>query len=49
MMNMSIGIVELFVTFILLILSLGIPVAILVLLYKVYTKLKDIEEQLKKQ
>lgn len=49
MVNTGIGIVELLIVVIMALLGLGIPVAILVLLYKVYTKLKDIEEQLKKQ
>jgi hypothetical protein len=49
MTNMSIGIVELLIVVIVALVGFGIPVAILVLLYKVYTKLKDIEEQLKKQ
>ena len=48
MVNTSIGIVELFVIFIAAILSLGLPLAMLFLLYKIYIKLKDIEEQLKK-
>lgn len=48
MINTSIGVVELLVIFIITILSLGLPVAILFLLYKIYIKLKSIEEQLRK-
>ncbi len=48
MINMGFGIGELLVSFIVVVLSLALPIAILVLLYKIYTKLKDIEEQLRK-
>lgn len=48
MINMGFGIGELLVSFIVVVLSLALPLAILFLLYKIYVKLKDIEEQLKK-
>ncbi len=44
----NIGLGEVFVIFIVTVLSLALPLGILFLLYKIYTKLKDIEEQLKK-
>ncbi len=45
---MNIGIPELLIIFIVAILSLALPVGILFLLYKIYARLKGIEEQLKK-
>lgn len=48
MINAGIGVAELLVILIVAIISLGLPIAILVLLYNIYRKLKDIEEQLKK-
>jgi hypothetical protein len=42
------GIGELFVSFIAVAFSLALPLGILFLLYKIYIKLKSIEEQLKK-
>ncbi len=48
MINTGIGVVELFVIFLVAVLSLGLPLAVLFLLYKIYVKLKDIEEQLRK-
>jgi hypothetical protein len=42
------GIGELLVSFIAVAFSLALPLGILFLLYKIYTKLKSIEEQLKK-
>ncbi len=48
MINMGFGVAELLVSFIVVVLSLALPLAILFLLYKIYVKLKDIEEQLKK-
>ncbi len=48
MINMGFGVGELLVSFIVVVLSLALPLAILFLLYKIYVKLKDIEEQLKK-
>jgi hypothetical protein len=42
------GIGELFVSFIAVAFSLALPLGILFLLYKIYVKLKSIEEQLKK-
>ncbi len=48
MINMGFGIGELLVSFIVVALSLALPIAIVFLLYKIYAKLKDIEEQLKK-
>ncbi len=40
---------EALVVFIVAILSLAFPLGILFLLYKIYAKLKDIEEQLQKK
>ena len=48
MVNMGIGVVELLVALVAAVFSLALPIAILVLLYRIYTKLKDIEEQLRK-
>ncbi len=48
MINSGIGVMELLVLFIVAVLSLALPVAVLVLLYKIYAKLKDIEERLRK-
>lgn len=48
MINPDIGVVELLVSFIVLAFSLALPVAILFLLYKIYMKLRNIEEHLKK-
>ena len=42
------GIGEFFVSFLVVVLNLALPVAILFVLYKIYTKLKTIEELLKK-
>ena len=42
------GIGELLVSFIAVAFSLALPLGILFLLYKIYTKLKSIEEQMKK-
>jgi hypothetical protein len=42
------GIGEFFVSFIAVAFSLALPLGILFLLYKIYIKLKSIEEQLKK-
>ena len=47
-MNMSIGIVELLIIFIVAVLSLALPVAVIFFLYKIYARLKGIEEQLRK-
>ncbi len=47
-MNFDIGVGEFLVVFVVAMLSLGLPVAILFLLYKIYVRLKGIEEQLKK-
>ncbi len=44
----NIGLGEVFVIFIVTVLSLALPIGILFLLYKIYLKLKSIEEQLKK-
>ncbi len=44
----NIGLGEVFVIFIVTVLSLVLPLGILFLLYKIYLKLKSIEEQLKK-
>ncbi len=46
---MGIGVAELFVMFIVAVLGLALPAAVLFLLYKIYVKLKDIEKQLKKE
>ena len=48
MMNLNIGVVELLISLVAVAFSLALPVAILILLYKIYIKLKSIEEQLKK-
>ncbi len=48
MVNTSIGIVELLVALLVAALSLALPLGILFFLYKIYVKLKSIEEQLKK-
>ena len=42
------GIGELFVSFLAVAFSLALPLGIVFLLYKIYIKLKNIEEQLKK-
>ncbi len=44
----NIGLGEVSVIFIVTVLSLAFPLGILFLLYKIYAKLKSIEEQLKK-
>ena len=44
----NIGLGEVFVIFIVTVISLAFPLGILFLLYKIYVKLKSIEEQLKK-
>ncbi len=49
MINMGFGIGELLVSFIVVVLSLALPVGILFLLYKIYGKLKNIEEQLRQR
>jgi len=48
MINPGFGIVEAMVSFIAVAFSLALPLGILFLLYKIYTKLTSIEEQLKK-
>ncbi len=48
MITPGFGIGELFVSFIAVAFSLALPLGILFLLYKIYTKLKSIEEQMKK-
>jgi hypothetical protein len=48
MMMPGFGIGELFVSFIAVAFSLALPLGIVFLLYKIYIKLKNIEEQLKK-
>jgi hypothetical protein len=48
MITTGFGIGELFVSFIAVAFSLALPLGILFLLYKIYAKLKSIEEQLKK-
>lgn len=48
MITPGFGIGELFVSFVAVAFSLALPLGMLFLLYKIYTKLKDIEEQLKK-
>jgi hypothetical protein len=48
MMNPSFGIMEIMVSFIAVVFSLALPLGVLFLLYKIYDKLKSIEEQLKK-
>jgi hypothetical protein len=45
----NIGSGEVFVIFIVTVLSLAFPLGILFFLYKIYAKLKDIEEQLRKK
>lgn len=49
MVNMGMGIVEFLVVLVVAVFSLALPVAILVILYKIYTTLKGIEEELKKK
>jgi hypothetical protein len=46
---MGFGIGEFLVSFVAVALGLALPVAIVFLLYKIYVKLKDIEEQLRKR
>ncbi|HLO15926.1 MAG TPA: hypothetical protein VK206_13920 [Anaerolineales bacterium] len=48
MMIPGFGVGELIVSFIAVAFSLALPIAILFLLYKIYVKLKSIEEHLKK-
>lgn len=48
MITTHFGIVEFLVSFIAVGFSLALPLGILFLLYKIYIKLKSIEEQLKK-
>ena len=48
MITSGFGIGELLVSFIAVASSLALPLGILFLLYKIYTKLKSIEEQMKK-
>ena len=48
MFTTDFGIVEFLVTFIEVAFSLALPVAFLFVLYKIYIKLKNIEEHLKK-
>ncbi|MBN2115847.1 MAG: hypothetical protein JW730_04720 [Anaerolineales bacterium] len=48
MISTGFGIAELLIGLIAAALSLAFPLAIVFLLYKIHTKLKDIEEQLKK-
>jgi hypothetical protein len=48
MITPGFGIGELFVSFIAVAFSLALPLGIVFLLYKIYIKLKNIEEQLKK-
>ena len=48
MMMPGFGIGELFVSFLAVAFSLALPLGIVFLLYKIYIKLKNIEEQLKK-
>jgi len=48
MITPGFGIGELFVSFMAVAFSLALPLGILFLLYKIYTKLKSIEEQIKK-
>jgi hypothetical protein len=47
MMNPGFGLMEMLISFVVVVFSVGLPLAILFLLYKIYTKLKNIEEQLK--
>ena len=48
MVNPGFGLIEIVVSLIAVALSLALPLAILFLLYKIYSKLTSIEEQLKK-
>jgi hypothetical protein len=48
MIDPGFGIGELLVSFIAVAFSLALPLGIIFLLYKIYMKLKNIEEQLKK-
>ena len=48
MMTSQLGILELLVSFLVVGLGLALPLGILFLLYKIYTKLKSIEEHLRK-
>jgi hypothetical protein len=48
-MQPSIGPVELLISCVIGLLSLGLPVAMLVFLYMIYNKVKAIEEMLKKE
>jgi hypothetical protein len=48
MITPGFGIGELLVSFIAVAFSLALPLGILFLLYKIYTKLKSIDEQMKK-
>ena len=47
-MNFGIGIGELLISFLAILWSLALPIAIIFLLYKIYDRLKNIEELLKK-
>ena len=44
----SLGIVESVVTFLVVVFSIGLPVTVGVLLYKIYVKMKSMDEQLKR-
>jgi hypothetical protein len=48
MMNPSFGILEIIISFIVVVFSIALPLGIIFLLYKIYNKLKSIEEELKK-
>lgn len=48
MINPGFGVIEVVVSFIAVAFSLALPLGILFLLYKIYSKLTSIEEQLKK-
>ena len=48
-MQTNIGPIELLISCVIGLLSLGLPVAILVFLYIIYNKVKEIEEMLKKE
>jgi len=48
MINSGFGILEIIISFIAVVFSLALPLGILFLLYKIYIKLKSIEELLKK-
>ena len=48
MINSGFGIMEIIISFIAVVFSLALPLGILFLLYKIYIKLKSIEELLKK-